>query len=245
MWDEVYGEYSFRTEDEYWWFAGRRDLALTLIHDWIATRESPRILDIGCGTGATARDLRRYGEVTACDLALLPLQYCRRRGLDELVVGDVLRLPFRDGSFDLAVALDLLEHVGDDIGAVRELHRVLKPGGRLVITVPAYQALWSNHDLALKHVRRYTARELRGRLLRAGFRVRKLSYAMTFLFLPAAISRILSKMADRGKKPEAFVTPVSPAMNRLLTSLEHIEARLIHRVSLPFGLTVAAVVEKD
>lgn len=233
----------FRHEGDYWWFVGRRRLVFTLIDEWARSLKHARILDVGCGTGAMAKELQRYGEVVACDLSHLSLEYCKKRCLEELVCGDIACLPFQDQSFDLIVALDILEHVPDDKAAMRELRRVLKPNGRLVVTVPAYRFLWSNHDVALMHCRRYTARELKRKLIEAGFRVRKLSYAMTILFPLVASFRLLSKWKDKNKPPEASILPVSPKVNRWLERLQQFESRIVRRMNLPFGVTVVAVLE--
>src|SRR5579872_1235395 len=136
-------------EDSYWWFVGRHDLALTFLRSAYPGRNDLTILDIGCGTGAMSEKLAAYGAVVSADFSPLALAFSRRRHLDRLCAADAMRLPFRDGAFDVIVALDILEHVSDDAAALREFYRVLKPGGRVIATVPAYQSLWSAHDVAL------------------------------------------------------------------------------------------------
>lgn len=236
-------ERMFRNEGDYWWFVGRRRLVFKLLEAWFQGGKSFTILDIGCGTGAMAQELQQYGTVIAADLMPESLRYCRQRGLGLLALGDVTRLPFAASSFDLVVALDLLEHVEDDQAAISELKRVLKPEGRLVVTVPAYRFLWSNHDVALMHYRRYTARELARKMRDAGFQIAKLSYAVSLLFPLIAPLRILSRWRDRNKPPVASVRPVSPTVNRWLLRLQQMESRLVSRVNLPFGVTVVAVLK--
>src|SRR5437588_5414835 len=140
-------ERMFRLEDSYWWFVGRHDLVLTTLRNRFGARPERKltILDIGCGTGAMSRKLQdgEWGDVVSADFSPLALSFSKRRGLCRLCASDAMRLPFRDNSFDLIVALDILEHVSDDAAALKEFHRVLKPGGTIVATVPAYQSLWS------------------------------------------------------------------------------------------------------
>lgn len=233
----------FRYEGDYWWYVGRRHLVHTLIKQWIGQTENPLILDIGCGTGAMAKDLQQYGNVIGCDLRHTALEYCRKRSLSELVQGDITNLPFQDHSFDLIVALDILEHVPDDAAALKELRRVLKPNGRLVVTVPAYQFLWGNHDLALGHVRRYTARELKRKVKTANFRVSKMSHALSLLFPVVALMRVISRCRDKNKAPEASIIPLPNWANSALEGLQQMESNIIRHVSLPVGVTVVAVLE--
>jgi SAM-dependent methyltransferase len=155
-----------------------------------------------------------------------------------------MRLPFRDGSFDVIVALDILEHVRDDEAALREFYRVLKPGGRVVATVPAYQSLWSAHDVALMHFRRYLAGELRTRFVNARLRIEKLSYAMTLLFpVVWLFRRLFSRQTDKNKASSSLVR-VPGFINRLLVALLDGENAVLRRVSLPFGVTVFCMAER-
>lgn len=229
-------ERMYRLEDSYWWFVGRHNLILKFLSATYPARSDLAILDIGCGTGAMSTLLARHGAVTSADFSPLALSYCRRRGLRKLCAADAMRLPFRDMSFDVVVALDILEHLPDDAAALREFARVLRPGGRVISTVPAYRSLWSGHDVALMHCRRYVASELRQRMAEAALRVERLSYAMTALFPIVWIVRRLSNL--RRGDPHASLVPVPRAANRALTLLLSLENALIRRVSLPFGVTV-------
>src|SRR5687767_6622160 len=153
-------ERMYRLEDSYWWFVGRHDLVLGFVRETYGQRSDLTILDIGCGTGAMSQKLSPWGAVVSADFSPLALSFSRRRNLNLLCASDAMRLPFRENSFDLVVAMDILEHVKDDSLALNEIYRVLKPGGRIIATVPAYAALWSSHDVALMHFRRYLAREV-------------------------------------------------------------------------------------
>src|SRR5438045_3591311 len=127
-------ERMYRLEDSYWWFVGRHHLVLGFLQAKYGDRKDLTILDIGCGTGAMSKKLARWGAVVSADFNPLALSYSRRRDLNRLCVSDAMRLPFRDGAFDVVVALDILEHLPDDEAALREFYRVLKPGGRVIAT---------------------------------------------------------------------------------------------------------------
>src|SRR5262249_42972179 len=154
---------------------------------------SREILDAGCGTGALLEALRAdpANRAVGLDFSEAALQFCRERGYDRLVRGDLTVLPFPDARFDVITALDVIEHLDDDAGAAREIARVLKPGGILVASVPAYRFLWSGHDIALHHRRRYQMSEMTGLLRSAGLAIEKSTYLLTALFPLAAAQRLL------------------------------------------------------
>jgi len=235
---EEYGR-MFQFETDYWWFVGRRRLVMRLLEPCLKPG-SGWLLDAGCGTGALLTELQqRARHVVGLDLEPLALRYARQRGEFALVQARLEALPFRSNTFDAITALDVLEHLPDDRPALRELRRVLKPDGVLIITVPAYRFLWSKHDIALHHYRRYTARELRARLHEAGFEVRKLSYAVSLLFVPILLFRWLDRL--RRTPPAATLVPVGKRLNRWLIQLQDWESRLLQRVNLPFGVSLVAV----
>ncbi len=186
----------------------RRELILDLVGR-LPRRDRALFLDIGCGTGATASALQGFGRVLGVDFSPLALNCCKRRDLMSVVRARAESLPLRDGCADAIVATDILEHLEDDASALAEFYRVLKPGGHAVITVPAYRFLWSEHDQALMHKRRYVARELIERSTRAGFQVTAHSYALFFLF-PLALGRLLKARPRSGRQPEAQLKPSRP-----------------------------------
>ena len=232
----------FALEDSYWWFVGRHDLVLGFVREVYGERRDLRILDIGCGTGAMSRKLAPWGSVVSADFSPLALSYSRRRNLNLLCASDAMRLPFRDESFDLVVAMDILEHVSDDSAALSEIYRVLKPGGRIIATVPAYQSLWSGHDVALMHFRRYVAREVGERFAAAHLRTQKLSYAMTFLY--PAVWLIRRLFWRRTKNPSASIVSVPGWVNSLLVRILSAENALVRRVRLPFGVSVFGMAQR-
>jgi SAM-dependent methyltransferase len=150
-----------RAEERHWWYQGRRRVLERAIAR-LGLPADARILDAGCGSGRNMVELARLGAVTGVELSDTSVELARERGVGEVLQGSVMEMPFDDASFDLAVSLDVIEHLEDDVGALRELRRVTKPGGALLVTVPAYQWLWSGHDEVNHHHRRYTRRTLRG-----------------------------------------------------------------------------------
>ena len=240
-------ERMYRLEDSYWWFVARHRLVEALIR----TRypHSPDsapldILDVGCGTGAMSARLTRFGRVVSADFSPLALEFSRRRGLQHLVSADAMRLPFASSAFDLAIAMDILEHLSDDKAALCELFRTLKPGGRLIATVPAYAHLWSEHDIALMHHRRYVRRELKERFSQAGFRFEKLSHTMSFLYPVVALQRRLNARKPPHDPPMAAMPMVPRPINAALTALLNTENALARRLNFPFGLSILCVAVK-
>jgi ubiquinone/menaquinone biosynthesis C-methylase UbiE len=232
-------------EDRYWWFIARRHLITSLLGTHYPQDGRLQILDIGCGTGAMLDELAPFGHVVGADYAPEALQFCVTRGVGaDLARADVRRLPFADASFDVVTAMDIVEHIDDDKAAACEIFRVLKPGGRLLVTVPAFESLWSEHDEALHHYRRYTVPRLKDLFQRVGLTVDKVSYTVTTLF-PAIwafrqVSNLLPKRRDEGEKKANLINFSGP-VNAALLALSQWETRLVHRQNLPFGVTVVCI----
>lgn len=241
-------ERMYRFEDRYWWFIARRHLITSLLETYYPRDGRLQILDIGCGTGAMLDELVPFGTVVGADFSPEALQFCVTRGVGaELARADVRRLPFADASFDVVTAMDIIEHIDDDKAASCEIFRVLKPGGRLLVTVPAFPSLWSEHDEALHHYRRYTAPRLKDLFQRVGLTVDKLSYTVTTLF-PAIwvfrqVSNLIPKRRAGGEKKANLVNFAEP-VNTALLSLSQWETRMVHQVNLPFGVSVVCIAQK-
>lgn len=252
-------------ETNYWWFAGRRAIIATLLggvavkaKSGVASGSGLHLLDIGCGTGANLPMLQSFvgegGTVTGIDFSPLALRFAGDHlGAQRLSLlqGDALHLPFRDGSFDAVTMLDVLEHLSDDGQALREVNRVLRPGGAYIWSVPAYQSLWSMHDEALHHFRRYEYHDLRALLLASDFRISKISFAMSLMPPLAWLWRRLvlpfqpRRPQDAQRHSEGAVLPTLPQpFNRALVKYLETEGCIIARRPLNFGTSLVGVARK-
>lgn len=233
----------FAHEDHYWWFVARRELVVTLARRHVRS-PAPTFVDVGCGTGATARALSSLGRVIAVDASPLALRACASRGLRDLVLARAEAIPLASASVDAVVATDVVEHLDDDLAALAEFRRVLKPGGHAIVTVPAYRFLWSEHDVALMHRRRYVARQLGAVAARAGLERVRLGYALSFLF-PLSLGRLLKRPRSHpDRPPQAQIRPVPAWLNATLIQVQRLETTLFRYGSLPWGLSVVAVLRR-
>jgi SAM-dependent methyltransferase len=235
----------FELEGRHWWFLGRRKLFLRILEQRFPPRERPiDALDFGCGTGAFLADLERFGTVSAVDADPSAVAFCHARGRPEVRVAPPgAPLPFADGAFDLVTTLDVLEHIDDDVAALTEVRRVLRPGGLLLAAVPAFMFLWGKQDEVSHHRRRYTARTLRRALAEAGFEVDRTSYFNTVLFPPIALVRLGRRLLHRpGARQSDF--ELGPArLNGLLGAVFGAEAGVVARRDLPFGVSLLALAQ--
>jgi SAM-dependent methyltransferase len=227
-------------DEHHWWYRGRRRVLAAEL-DRLGLRPGCRILDAGCGSGRMLDDLAERGSVTGVDLSPVSVSAARDRGHTDVRVGRLEQLPARDGEFDLVTCLDVLEHTPDDRVSLRELLRVTRPGGRLLVSVPAYQALWSSHDVRNDHYRRYTRAALRTAAFDTGWAIEEDTYFNAFLLAPAAAFRLLEKLRPpSAASSDLNATP--PRLNRLLERPMRAEAALIGRgVRLAAGLSFMAV----
>ena len=229
-------------DEHHWWYAGRRRVLHAALGK-LALPAGAEVLDAGCGSGRTMDELRRYGTVHGFDLNPLGVEYARGRGHGDVEVARVEEIPHPDSSFDLITCLDVIEHTPDDVASLRELRRVVRPGGWLVVTVPAYQLLWSSHDVANQHYRRYRRSQLRGAGTQAGWEPGAWTYFNSLLFLPGAAVRVgerLRRPHKRRGRPNVALTP--RALDGLLEWPMRVEAALIrHGVRLPVGMSLLMV----
>jgi SAM-dependent methyltransferase len=233
----------YEAEETQWWYAGMRAISLAILSPALAGHGgAARILDAGCGTGNNLRHLSRYGRAVGVDLSDDALQFCRTRGV-AAAKASLLRLPFADASFDCVTSFDVLYHrwITDDRAAVAELARVLRPGGVLLVRVPALRALWGAHDEAVHSRHRYTRGEVRALLAGAGLRVVRASYGNSLLFPLVAARRTLDRITGRHGSDVSFLpAPLEWAFRTLLA----VEARLVRRVSFPVGASVFALARR-
>ena len=241
-------EYGVMHDQEmvHWWFRGRRTLLERLLARHLRGRlEPPRILDFGCGTGGNAVGYASIGPVVGAEPDREALRFAgsrpaaTRHRLDYCRAGGTA-LPLRSASFDAVIASDVLEHIADDGAAAREIARVLRPGGVFIFSVPAHPWLWSAHDIALWHQRRYRRPELVRLLRGAGLEPRWLSYWNAVLFPVVAARRVLA--SGRGDNTAASDTVLpSPPVNWALTGILRAEAVALDWVRFPFGVSLVGV----
>ena len=242
-------------EDEHAWFAGRTRAILKYLDAELGTNgaaSTRRVLDLGGGAGNMAHHLAHYGEVTSIEYNPRPIPIAQQRGV-MTAQGSGDALPFPDATFDLVALLDTVEHIPDELGVFAECARVLKPGGVLLVTVPAYMWLWSYNDAINAHQRRYTADELRLKLELSGLRVSRISYNNFFLFPAVAGIRFLRPYNPGLKSPhldaaaevyQVDMEPIPEPVNTILHGIYWLEAEILARVAFPFGISILCAARK-
>src|SRR5947209_18347443 len=232
----------FRVEETHWWYRALHRLIFQALEAELPKWRAKEIVDVGCGTGAILKQLGNPERNVGIDLAPEAISFCRQRGLNNVQQGDIHALPFPDASFDAVICSSVLYHqwVSDVEGAVREMHRILRPGGVLVVNVPAFPFLHSAHDEAVMTARRFRKQEIKRLLEKQNFKIRRLTYWTTFLFPLAIAARTLggSKM---GRDFEASEPSLA---QRALGRIMAFELRLLKNVSFPFGVALFAVARK-
>lgn len=233
----------FEKEDEHWWFVGRRMVLASLL-DGLGSGDRRRILDVGCGTGGNFDFLSRYGKVEGCDYSEEAVHFCRLRGITSVREASIYHLPYPDASFDLVTCLDVLEHLRLDLPALRELERVLKPGGHLLLTIPGRPELYSDFDCLAGHLRRYTREEVKRLLISTGMRpLRLTSYTVLVQPLVRYYMWRGNFVGGRGNYTQGMET-LFPATHRVLRLLLGLESRLIRRLDLRGGTSLAVLAQK-
>ena len=232
-------------EGSHWWFVGRRAILegfLKIITSSLAAhRSSLRILDVGCGTGANLEMLSQFGSAEGVDVSDDALEFCRRKGL-KVQKGLAESLPFDDDTFELTTALDVVEHLDDDVAGLKEMHRVTKTGGYSLIFVPAFMWLWGVQDDVSNHRIRYTKDQIVERLKKAGYTIERATYANFTFFAPILGGRTLMKLT--GIKPESENNVNISALNGIFGRLFSAERFWLKNFDFPFGVSIVVVAKK-
>jgi len=235
-------------EESHWWFLGMREIYRKQL-DRIAASEGGRaapgepprrVLDVGCGTGGNLALLESFGRPYGIDYSLSAAAFTRDRGWPVVFVGSATELPMPDRAVDLVTALGVIEHVPDDVAMLEEMRRVAKPGGHLLLMTSAHRWMWSTHDDAVHHVRRYRRSELERRVIVSGWQIEQVTYVNAFLFPAIAAVRLLQRLLpDRTTESDVgmsgFFVPPRP-VNQVLAGLLSFEGSLMRIGSIPFGV---------
>jgi SAM-dependent methyltransferase len=239
--DPRFEQDTLAADECHWWYRGRR----RIVRDAVSALDLPQpadILDAGCGSGRNLLELAPFGRLTGLEPSHASAEVARSRGVGEVVESGLERMPFEHGSFDLAVCLDVIEHVEDDVGALRELRRVVRATGRLLLTVPAYQALWSSHDVRNHHHRRYNRRMLLARTTEAGWRAVHTTHFNSLLLPAAAAVRLLERVRPRASGDGSDLDRTPERLNWLLEQPLRVEAAFLRSGRrIPAGLSLMGI----
>lgn len=232
-------------EGSHWWFVGRRAILESFLKQIVqypkSGEERPKILDVGCGTGANLEMLAQFGEAEGVDVSDDALEFCRQKGL-KVQKGLAETLPYADGSFDITTALDVVEHLDDDIAGLKEMCRVTKSGGHSLIFVPAFMWLWGVQDDISHHRIRYTRKQIVERIEKSGFTVERATYANWTFFAPILAGRTLMKVT--GIKPESENNVNVSALNGIFGKVFSAERFWLKNFNFPFGVSIVIVAKK-
>lgn len=231
-------------EQTYWWHLGRLKIIQSYVQRAKKDKGTFRILNIGCGTGGTIDMLESFGETDNVDISDDAIKFMKKSGYTRITKVKDIKLPFKAKTYDMVGAFDVLEHIDKHVEALKEWKRVIKDDGAIIITVPAYQWLWGDHDVSLHHKRRYTTRLLAEAGERAGLKVEKKSYAIVFS-LPLVVGfRFLNKALGRKTDSETSYVDVPDWVNSLFANFLYGEAKLHTFMSFPAGTSVVAILRK-
>ena len=234
----------YEVEETHWWYVGRRRIIQSLVEKICTSlnNQNPRILDVGCGTGANLKMLATFGRTAGVDISPQAVDFCRERGLDSVKLGAIEDLPYESDSFELVTALDVIEHLDDDVAGLREMRRVLRRDGRLLLFVPAFMFLWGVQDDVSNHRRRYTLPGLLKAVEAAGFSIEWSSYANISFFLPVLVVRSVMRWLGLRADTEYGIN-ISP-LNGPFSHLFAAERFFFKRGGLPFGVSAVCIARR-
>lgn len=241
--DATEQERYYKLGKEYWWLAGKYQVVYNQIRgSYNGFAGKLNVLDIGCGPGNMLDFLRGWGNVMGTDLYSSALSYCRSRGYHGLFTSKAEQLAVKNGTFDFVMALDVIEHIDNDVKALEELYRIINKGGRLCLTVPAFMLLWGDHDEMYGHKRRYTVNEISSKVKKAGFIVERATYFEAIFFLPLFLFRTMKRIFRR--QADDFVK-IPKWLNTALRGLLLMEGYLLKLINMPFGATILCIAVKE
>ena len=234
-------------EKSFWWHKGKLFLVRNLIQIYSEEMKRPlEILEIGCGTGEITQSLMEFGNVKGIDISEEAINFCKERNLVNVVLGDINNLDISQEKekYDFILALDVLEHIQDDLETMRRAHIMLKKDGYFIVNVPAHKFLWSEHDEALHHKRRYHSVEIKQKLKDTGFEIVKYSYFVTTAFFPIFVIRTLTTLFKRNAYPKTSYIALPGFLNSFAIKVMDVEAKLLTKMKLPIGTTITVVAKK-
>ena len=242
---KFYQEY-YKLEREGWWFKAR----LSILENYcqaIITNPDMKILNVGAATGATSEMLSKYGKVTSLEYDEFCCKFLKEKTGIEAINASLTELPFENNSYDMICAFDVIEHIENDNKAVKEIYRVLKPKGKYFITVPAFQSLWSNHDVVNHHFRRYKKKQLNKLIESTNLKIDHSTYFNFWLFIPISITRFILNNIPRKKDSNLSgsdneILQSSNIINRILYRIFHSEKFLLRlNIKFPFGISILTI----
>ena len=241
-------EIMYHIEQSHWWFRGKQFLLKQTIGslDNKALKKG-RILDIGAGTGIILKLLQDLGEAYGIELSLQAINFLKKRKLKRIICADADHpLPFKNDTFTMITCLDVLEHLEKDFGLLKEMIRVSRPGGHILVAVPALDIFWSSHDVALHHKRRYTRKELLQMIHDMNCKIIQASYYNFTLSMPILAVRTFKSIFSHNKQAQSdFFMNLPDFMNKLLGFLYKVEIRCLKFMNFPFGVSVLLVLRKS
>jgi SAM-dependent methyltransferase len=231
-------------EEVHWWYIGRRKILSQFVGEAVkdVTDRKPQILDVGCGTGGNVVMLNEHGDAYGIDVSEDAVRFCHERGLERVELGAADELPFEDGKFDLVTALDVVEHLDDDLGALKEFRRVLRPDGKILIFVPTFMFLWGIQDDVSNHRRRYRLPELLRIVREAGFEVERSTYANITFFTPVLVVRTFMRWFKMKADTELGIG--LSALNKPQGWLFGSERHWLKHFNIPFGVSALCIARR-
>jgi SAM-dependent methyltransferase len=229
---------------KHFWYVGRNNILLDFI-DIIMDDSIERILDYGCGAGELMSNLNiahPSKEIHGADISEQAIDFCNSRG-HETVLNLNIEEP-KENYYDLVLCLDVIEHISDDVDFLYKMRNLLRSGGQLLITVPAYEILWSGEDFVSNHFRRYTKKNLKNKLIKAGFGIDKISYYNFLLFFPVVVVLLTKRIFRPRSMYESDIEDINRIINRILIWIFSSEKWLLRFMTFPFGASIIGIAKK-